>query len=131
MLSDQEREDRELMRWFRSLPGETQRIVTITPRERGKTQVRPQRRLAAGRNVSCWLCRSGPVWFTNESGDKARRAAQVAAARHLQGHLDAQPEPAPTEATSAAVERSGLGWPPVPVRGSEPATGPLRAAERL
>lgn len=89
------------MRWFRSLPAERQGLVWIEPRERGYTRIRPRRRMSAGRDVYCSECPRGrvdPVWFTNEPGDKARRQAQLAAARHLRGHLSAAPEPARSEA---------------------------------
>lgn len=92
------RAERELMRWFRSLPREQRGLVSVYRRERGWTMTAPRRRVPAGRNVYCWLCRQGPVWFTNEPGERARRAAQLTAARHLRSHLagDAQP-PMPTE----------------------------------
>lgn len=89
---ERELADREVMRWFRSLAGVEQAVVSICPRERGYTMIAPRRRVPAGRNVYCSLCPTGwrePVWFTNEPGDKGRRAAQVAAARHLRRHSSA------------------------------------------
>lgn len=87
--TEEQRVERDLMRWFRELPVVQQALVSIYPRERGYTSIAPKRRVPTGRNVYCSVCGrgEGPVWFTNESGDKARRAAQLAAARHLRGHL--------------------------------------------
>jgi hypothetical protein len=93
VLSDPELTDREVMRWFRDLPGEQQGFVSVDRRARGYTATSPRRRVPDGRNVWCRYCAtSEPVWFTNESGDPARRAAQVAAARHLHRHLTANPD---------------------------------------
>lgn len=89
MLSDRELTDRQVMAWFRRLSGEEQEIVRVGRRSRGYTPTRPRRRLPDGRNVWCRQCPAerNPVWLTNEWGDAARRAAQIAAARHLRGHL--------------------------------------------
>lgn len=67
--------------------------VSVTARNRGRSSIRGAGRLPVGRNVWCKLCADADpknhlIWFTNEGGAEARRAAEAAAGEHILTHRD-------------------------------------------
>lgn len=83
-------ESKEALDAYRNPIGAESRNIRVGKRSRGNSPIRGMGRMPDGRNVMCMACfRAGgksPLWFTNESGAPAQRAAEIAAGKHILAH---------------------------------------------
>lgn len=83
-------EDRIALDVYRKAEGLEAKTVRVAKRLRGRSPIRGLGRVPDGRNVYCMACfRAGGdsvVWFTNNGGAVATRAAEIAAGKHLLAH---------------------------------------------